>query len=260
MQLYGSPFIGTGRYTDFKRGTDTLARRYADRFHAFDASEIAYRPDANAYDVSEASGPSYSFANPDFSFRQFRSNLVVRWEYRPGSSVYVVWSHGRTDSRDLWEQSFGRNWDSLWDDAPAERVPGQAQLLVLAVARPLRGQLDDAQVFGRDSVDHPVEPGWQIGSSVRDGVLVREAMRDDDDARALPRAAKPEAPDRYPSRSSRVTRGTGFSSKTRGSPRRDLRARHATSPCQTVIRNTSETSHAAGRCSAHARSSGKTPQ
>jgi len=118
VQFYGSPFIGTGRYTDFKRGTDTLARRYAARFHAFDASEIAYRPDANAYDVSEAGGPSYSFANPDFSFRQFRSNLVVRWEYRPGSSAYVVWSHGRTDSRDDWEQSFGRNWDSLWSTRP----------------------------------------------------------------------------------------------------------------------------------------------
>jgi hypothetical protein len=118
VQFYGSPFIGTGRYTDFKRGTDTLARRYADRFHAFGAGEIAYRPDANAYDVSEAGGPSYSFANPDFSFRQFRSNLVVRWEYRPGSSVYVVWSHGRTDSRDDWEQSFGRNWDSLWTTRP----------------------------------------------------------------------------------------------------------------------------------------------
>jgi hypothetical protein len=118
VQFYGSPFIGTGRYTDFKRGTDTLARRYADRFHAFGAGEIAYRPDGNAYDVSETSGPSYSFANPDFSFRQFRSNLVVRWEYRPGSSVYVVWSHGRTDGRDRWEQSFGRNWDSLWTTRP----------------------------------------------------------------------------------------------------------------------------------------------
>jgi hypothetical protein len=118
VQFYGSPYIGTGRYAGFKRATDPLARTYANRFHAFGADEITYRPDVNAYDVSEVSGPAYSFANPDFSFRQFRSNLVVRWEFRPGSSVYVVWSQGRTDGRDQWQQSFSRNWDELWTTRP----------------------------------------------------------------------------------------------------------------------------------------------
>ncbi len=118
VQLYASPFIGTGRYTDFKRATDTLAPSYADRFHPFGAGEIAYQAGPNAYAVSEAGGPSYSFANPDFSFRQFRSNLVVRWEYRPGSTIYAVWSHGRTDPLGRWEQSFGRNWDGLWATRP----------------------------------------------------------------------------------------------------------------------------------------------
>jgi hypothetical protein len=33
---------------------------------------------------------------PDFNFKQLRSNLVLRWEYRPGSTLFVVWSHGRT--------------------------------------------------------------------------------------------------------------------------------------------------------------------
>ena len=118
VQLYASPFIGTGRYTDFKRATDTLAESYADRFHAFGADEIAYQPASNTYAVAEAGGPSYSFANPDFSFRQFRSNLVVRWEYQPGSTVYVVWAHGRTDPLDRWQQSFARNWDGLWTTRP----------------------------------------------------------------------------------------------------------------------------------------------
>ena len=38
----------------------------------------------------------YGFGNPDFNFRQSRSNLVLRWEYIPGSALYVVWSQGRT--------------------------------------------------------------------------------------------------------------------------------------------------------------------
>jgi hypothetical protein len=119
LQYYGSPFIGTGRYSDFKRATDTLAKANADRFHLYGPDEIAFTPETNAYRVTEAGGgPSYSFANPDFSFRQFRSNLVARWEWKPGSSVYVVWSQGRTSGVPFWDESFGHNWSELWGARP----------------------------------------------------------------------------------------------------------------------------------------------
>jgi hypothetical protein len=115
VQYYGSPFIGTGRYAAFRQATDSLAKANSERFHLYGPDEIAYRADANAYQVTEAGGgPSYSFANPDFSFRQFRSNLVARWEYKPGSSLYVVWSQGRTDQLQSWEGSFSGNWNALW--------------------------------------------------------------------------------------------------------------------------------------------------
>jgi hypothetical protein len=32
---------------------------------------------------------------PDFNVRQFRSNVVLRWEYRPGSTLFLVWAQGR---------------------------------------------------------------------------------------------------------------------------------------------------------------------
>jgi hypothetical protein len=119
IQYYGSPFISTGRYTEFKRATNTLAEQYSDRFHQFAADEIAFQQDSNSYLVNEGgSGPSYSFANPDFSFRQFRSNLVLRWEYRPGSTLYVVWSQGRTGSEPDWDSSFSSNWNGLWRTRP----------------------------------------------------------------------------------------------------------------------------------------------
>ena len=38
-----------------------------------------------------------SFDNPNFNFLQFRANLVLRWEYTAGSTLYLVWSQGRTD-------------------------------------------------------------------------------------------------------------------------------------------------------------------
>ena len=94
-----------------------LLERYQDRFHLYGPDEIALGTDGS-YVVTEAGAGSYSFANPDFSFRQFRSNLVLRWEYRPGSSVYAVWSQGRTDEAAGWDSSFRANWKSLWSTAP----------------------------------------------------------------------------------------------------------------------------------------------
>jgi len=121
LQYYGSPFVSTGRYTGFKKATDTLADRYADRFHAFGPGEIAYDPDGDRYRVAETDGTAYDFASPDFSFRELRSNLVVRWEYRPGSTLYAVWSQGRTGSVPVWDPSYSSNWNALWG-LPADDV------------------------------------------------------------------------------------------------------------------------------------------
>ena len=119
VQYYGSPFLSTGHYGSFKKATDTLASAYEARFHLYGPDEITFAAPDNAYRVTEAGGgPSYSFANPDFSFRQFRSNLVARWEWKPGSSVYVVWSQGRTGYATEWNDSFHANWSQLWREQP----------------------------------------------------------------------------------------------------------------------------------------------
>ncbi len=120
IQYYGSPFVSNGTYGRFKRATSTpRADAYGDRFYEYAASEIAYSPAFDLYRVSEGGAP-YTFGNPDFEFRQFRSNLVGRWEFRPGSSVYVVWSQDRTD-----EEVFGKPLTSSLDRlrlAPAANV------------------------------------------------------------------------------------------------------------------------------------------
>jgi hypothetical protein len=103
IQYYGSPFVSNGSYGRFKRASSTpRADAYGDRFHEYSGSEISYVPAFDVYHVIEG-GANYAFANPDFEFRQFRSNLVGRWEFRPGSSLYVVWSQDRTD-----EEIFGK--------------------------------------------------------------------------------------------------------------------------------------------------------
>ena len=64
------------------------------------ATEIGLDPATNEYRVDENVDGTvdYGFANPDFDFRDFNSNLVVRWEFQPGSTLFVVWQQARSET------------------------------------------------------------------------------------------------------------------------------------------------------------------
>ena len=59
-----------------------------------------------------------SIGDPDFAFMQFRSNLVLRWEYIPGSEIFLVWSQGITDFGDLDRNVFQLAANDLFASGP----------------------------------------------------------------------------------------------------------------------------------------------
>jgi hypothetical protein len=117
IQYYGSPFISSGKYNDFKKATDTHADNIANRYHSYTDEEISFDESKNTYSVNEG-GTSYTFTNPDFSFRQYRSNLVARWEYRPGSTIYLVWENNRNSRESEYNSSFSYNLSELFGVQP----------------------------------------------------------------------------------------------------------------------------------------------
>jgi hypothetical protein len=120
IEYYGQPFISAGKYINFKKITQPNAGTFNERFHVFGPEEISYDSESNTYNISEAgaAGSTYSVSNPDYNFRQFRSNLVVRWEYHPGSTLYLVWSQGRTGSDTNGLFSYGSDMKSLFSVTP----------------------------------------------------------------------------------------------------------------------------------------------
>ncbi len=96
IQYWGQPFFGSGKYSEIKRITDTDATLLIDKYHAFTEDEISLSAN-NEYSVDENGDdlPDYTFANPNFTRSEFLSNLVVRWEFMPGSTAYFVWSQSR---------------------------------------------------------------------------------------------------------------------------------------------------------------------
>ena len=116
IQYYGQPFISAGKYTNIKQITEPRADKYNSRFHTYVGSEISYNATDKLYEIDENSDNTidYTIGNPDFNFRQFRSNLVVRWEYLPGSTVYFVWSQGRTSNATNGKFSYGNDMNELF--------------------------------------------------------------------------------------------------------------------------------------------------
>jgi hypothetical protein len=115
IQYYGSPFATVGKYSEFKRITESRANNYHNRF-----ARLKPSLNGNIYEVSENNNTSidYNFWNPNFDFSQFRSNLVFRWEYRPGSQFNFVWSQDRTVFVQPGSQVLSNGMSSLKDIFP----------------------------------------------------------------------------------------------------------------------------------------------
>jgi hypothetical protein len=113
FQFYAQPFISAGDYTGFMRVADRNASAFGERFHTFTDQQITYDADSKTY-TAQVDGGVVAFRNPDFNIRSLRSNAVVRWEYRPGSTLFVVWSQGRSDREEQGGFDFGRSMDELW--------------------------------------------------------------------------------------------------------------------------------------------------
>ena len=95
IQYYGQPYLTRPKYKNFAYITNGLAKKYNDRFSApFTDQQLNYNNGTYSVDENLDGSIDYTFQKPDFNFVEFRSNLVVRWEYKHGSEIYLVWSDG----------------------------------------------------------------------------------------------------------------------------------------------------------------------
>ena len=122
LQVYAQPLISVGRYEGFKQ----LARPRTYDFlrYGVDLGFITYDPASSTYAVYPAGGPgssSFTFDNPDFNFKSLRFNAVFRWEFRPGSTFYFVWTQQRVDQSRPGRFALGPDTSSLFS-APGDNV------------------------------------------------------------------------------------------------------------------------------------------
>jgi hypothetical protein len=112
LQLYAQPLIASGDYLEYKQ----LATP-----GTFDFLDLAYTNvgGTNQIDFDNDGTPDYSLFDRDFNLRSLIGNAVLRWEYRPGSALFVVWQRVQSGYAQEGNLDFGRDVNALFA-APAD--------------------------------------------------------------------------------------------------------------------------------------------
>jgi hypothetical protein len=123
LQIYAQPYFSTGDYTSFREFA--APRTLTKVVYGKDAGTIVRTPATAAggatYTVDpDAAGPApaFSFGDPNFAYRSLVGNAVLRWEYRPGSTVFFVWTQNRSGSAAVGNFDFTRDRIALLGDRP----------------------------------------------------------------------------------------------------------------------------------------------
>jgi Domain of unknown function (DUF5916) len=95
LQLYAEPFVSAGAYSGYKELINGRADDWQSRYAPY------------AYG-----------GNADFNYRSFRTTNVLRWEYKPGSTLFVVWQQARENDAVPGGFQFGRDMHDIFGVAP----------------------------------------------------------------------------------------------------------------------------------------------
>jgi hypothetical protein len=119
MQIYAQPFAASGNYERFREFAAPRTNRKLE--YGRDIGIIARDATNGQYTVDpDASGPAaaFSFSDPNFTSQSLRGTAVLRWEYRPGSTMFFVWTQQRSGSDQFGDLAFRRDARALLGDRP----------------------------------------------------------------------------------------------------------------------------------------------
>ncbi|HEU0012852.1 MAG TPA: DUF5916 domain-containing protein [Longimicrobium sp.] len=123
LELYAQPFVFAGDYDEFKEfaGDRTLRKQvYGEDFGTvcFADNQYTLDPNGNCAIEAETSEQAFSFGNPDLNVRSLRGNAVLRWEYRPGSTLFLVWQQSRSGGEPFGDFDFTRDANAIFQQRP----------------------------------------------------------------------------------------------------------------------------------------------
>jgi len=123
LEMYARPYVSSGAYDDFKEFSG-VRTKVMTHYGLDGGSTIVTRPasDGAAQYTIDPDGagraPSFALTDPSFTYRSLRGTAVLRWEYRPGSTLYLVWTQQREATDDIASFDVRRDGQALLGDRP----------------------------------------------------------------------------------------------------------------------------------------------
>ncbi|MES2180221.1 MAG: DUF5916 domain-containing protein [Gemmatimonadota bacterium] len=120
--MYAQPFVSSGRYENLKEFL--TPRKYDFAVYGRDRGTSAYNATSKVYTIDPdgaGAAPAFTVGDPNFNVRSLRGNAVMRWDYRPGSSLYFVWQQERSDFEQIGDFETRRDVSAIFR-GPATNV------------------------------------------------------------------------------------------------------------------------------------------
>lgn len=113
LQLYAQPLLSAGDYLNYKQ----LLRTKSFDFDVLEEGTRSYIDPADGQRHLDFDGDGMGdigFSDRDFNIQSLRMNVVLRWEYRPGSRVFLVWQQNRSERDQTGSLDLGRDLGNLF--------------------------------------------------------------------------------------------------------------------------------------------------
>ena len=126
VQSYLQPFVAVGNHTDFKefqRPSSYDFRPYGRDLSSTITSNKDPEGNTTSYTIDPdgplGSSPTFNVTNPNFNVHSLRGNAVMRWEYRPGSALFLVWQQERNGVEEVFSFDAGRDVGAIFRERPS---------------------------------------------------------------------------------------------------------------------------------------------
>jgi hypothetical protein len=125
LEMFAQPFLASGKYSSFKEFAEVKSR-HMNEFGRDNSSTVVTNRDPQSGAITGYTidpdgpgvAPAFTFGNQDFNLRSLRGTGVLRWEYRPGSTLYFVWTQERDGFDQFGDFNFSRDRSALFRDRP----------------------------------------------------------------------------------------------------------------------------------------------
>jgi len=107
LQYYGSPYASIGKYDSYRKVNQSKSKDLSERYSPL------FINGSNLVDENGDVMLDFNTENPDFNFQEFRSNFVLRWEYKTGSTFYFVWTNTSSNYEDIYNPSIFNTFKNI---------------------------------------------------------------------------------------------------------------------------------------------------